>query len=298
MKLGYPCLNRSIGCKADKTFRLKSYSELKMQETIENNLHCLHRILRFNVDHHLFFFRITSELIPFASHPICTFPWHHVYHDIFKTIGSYITHHQIRISMHPDQFIVLNSPRSEVVQRSIAELQYHADILDMLGLDATAKIQLHVGGVYGDKQQSIQRFAEQYQKLPSAIRKRLVIENDHRNYTLHDCLELHEKIHIPILFDVFHHRLLNHGESLRDAFSLVIPTWQPADGLPMVDYSSQQPGEQKGKHAESLNTGDFVQFIRESSPYDFDLMLEVKDKEKSALKTVEVLKKDKRFYRP
>ncbi|MBN1861145.1 MAG: UV DNA damage repair endonuclease UvsE [Candidatus Thermoplasmatota archaeon] len=298
MKIGYPCINRSLSCKGDRTFRLRSYSEERLQQTIRNNLDCLFQILRFNLDHGLLFFRISSDLVPFASHPVCTFPWQTVFQKRFEEIGQFIMKNDIRISMHPDQFIVLNTPREDVYQRSVAELAYHAEVLDLMGLDTTAKIQLHVGGVYGEKAKSIKRFIARYKSLDASLKRRLVIENDEKSYSICDCLQIHEKIKIPVLFDYFHHTLLNDHESLSDVLESCKKAWKPKDGIPMVDYSSQKPHMRKGSHAEHLNNPDFSRFLLRSKPYDFDLMLEIKDKEKSAIKAVKVLESDIRFLSP
>ncbi|MEF8874678.1 MAG: UV DNA damage repair endonuclease UvsE [Candidatus Thermoplasmatota archaeon] len=200
--------------------------------------------------------------------------------------------------MHPDQFIVLNSKKEDVVKSSLEELRYHADVLDLLGLDTTAKIQLHVGGVYGDKGKSKERFVERFQKLEKKIKSRLVIENDDTSYTLKDCLDIHQDCGVPVLFDDLHHRVNSSGESLEEALKKTKRTWSEKDGIPMVDYSSQDPNEQEGKHAETLHENDFKDFIERSRPHDFDLMLEIKDKEKSALKAVKILSDDERFYIP
>src|SRR5512139_3357539 len=122
MRIGYPCINRSIGCTASRTFRLASYNEERMSKTIAGNLDCLEKILTFNVHHGLLFFRITSDLVPFASHPVCTFPWWEEFAGEFETIGAYIRKHGFRISMHPDQFVLLNATDKRVLQRSIADL--------------------------------------------------------------------------------------------------------------------------------------------------------------------------------
>jgi len=295
MKIGYPCINRTIGCKASRTFRLKSYSEDRLIETVENNLNCLLNILKYNIEKNILFFRITSDLVPFASHPVCKFDWQKYFKNKFKEIGDLITKNNIRISMHPDQFIVLNSIKEDVVKRSIKELYYHSEVLDLMTLDKTAKIQLHIGGAYGDKKESINRFAENYKKLDKKIKDRLVIENDDRIFNFEDCLFLHEKINIPLLFDVFHHSVLNKGESLKYALKKQNKTWKKYDGLPMVDYSSQKPGFRAGSHSEKIDLKDFKIFLEDSKLYDFDIMLEIKDKEKSALKAVKVLEKDKRY---
>jgi UV DNA damage endonuclease len=149
MKIGYPCLNRTIGCKADRTFRLKSYTEARLIETVQNNLDCLFRILKFNVEHNILFFRITSDLVPFASHPVCRFDWSSYFQDHLRNLGAFITSHRIRISMHPGQYTVLNTQREPILENSIRELEYHTQVLDSMNLDTSAKMQLHIGGVYG-----------------------------------------------------------------------------------------------------------------------------------------------------
>ncbi|MBN1762022.1 MAG: UV DNA damage repair endonuclease UvsE [Methanomicrobia archaeon] len=290
MRIGYPCINWSIGCKGDRTFRLKSYSEERVIATVENNLNCLMKMLAFNVDHTLLFFRITSDLVPFASHPINQFDWQGYFKNTFTEIGDFVKTHDIRISMHPDQFTLINAEDRAVFERSVKELRYHAEVLDLMELDTTAKIQLHVGGVYGDKAMSMQRFINRFDALDDRIQRRLVIENDDRLYTLQDCLQIHADTGIPVLFDVYHHELNNSGETVREAFDLFTKTWTARDGVPMVDYSSQEPGARSGKHAESIDVAHFTQFIDETNDCDFDIMLEIKDKEASALKAVDVLK--------
>ncbi|MGM0405815.1 MAG: UV DNA damage repair endonuclease UvsE [Thermoplasmatota archaeon] len=295
MKIGYPCINRSIDCTTNSTFRLKSYSVENLIGKVENNLDCLERILRFNIERDMLFFRISSDLVPFASHEVNDYDWGEHFRDKFKEIGSIIKKNNMRISMHPDQFIVLNSNKEDVYQRSVDELLYHAKVLDLLGLDRTAKIQLHVGGVYGEKEKSKKRFIDRYQELDGAIKKRLVIENDEKSYSVKDCLEINEESGIPVLFDYFHHSLKNNGEELSWILKGVESTWKKQDGIPMVDYSSQMMYEREGRHAESIDKRDFVKFTERSKPHDFDLMLEIKDKEKSAIKAVDLVSDDPRF---
>ena len=297
MKIGYPCINRTVVCYGEKTFRLKSYSVDKLISTVSNNLVCLQKILEYNVKNSLLFFRISSDLVPFASHPICTYKWQHHFKNEFQSIGRFIQNHNMRISMHPDQFIVLNSPYKGVVKRSIAELQYHADILELMNLDNSAKIQLHVGGVYTDKSTAQKRFLKRYSELPESIQRRLVIENDDRLYSVKDCLFLSSQTQMPILLDSFHHSLLNNGESIQNALTSIQPTWKENDGIPMVDYSNQKPNYRAGAHAEYIDEGLFTTFLKKSRPYDIDIMLEIKDKEKSAIKAINIAQHDSRYYR-
>jgi len=295
MRIGYPCINRSIGCTASRTFRLASYTDERMRDTVQENLSCLEKILAYNVHHGMLFFRITSDLVPFASHPVCTFPWQEEYAGVFEKIGEYIRRYRFRISMHPDQFVLLNAPDKGVLQRSIDDLLYQVQVLDLMGLDRSAKVQVHVGGVYGDKQAAIDRFVKQYDLLDTTIRDRLVIENDERLYTLSDCLAIHERTGIPVIADTFHHSLYNTGEHFTALLDPVRKTWKAHDGIPMIDYSSQEPGKRPGAHARHIVAEDFRQFLTETLPADFDIMLEIKDKEKSARAALGIAREDPRL---
>ena len=299
MKIGYPCINNSISRNSPSTFRLASYSEHKLAQTIEGNLIHLNQILKYNVKNNLLFFRISSDLIPFASHPICEFNWCKHFQTEFVQIGDFIKKHNIRISMHPDQFVILNSPNSKIVENSINELKYHCRVLDEMDLDATAKVQIHIGGVYGNKVEAINRFTRIFNDssrlIDYAIKKRLVIENDDRLYSLKDCLSINQETSIPIVFDSFHHELLNNEEPIRIALEKAMSTWKMSrDGFPIVDYSSQnsvkgkENKRRKGKHAERIDLILFKKFLEETQNLDFDIMLELKDKEKSALKALDV----------
>jgi UV DNA damage endonuclease len=298
MRIGYPCINRTIDCTASSTFRLKSYTENRVKQTVENNLECLLRILNFNLEHRLSFFRISSDIVPFASHPINKFNWQTHFQDEFEEIGEFITKNRMRISMHPDQFTLINSIKDEIFERTKNELKYHAQILDLMKLDTTAKIQIHVGGAYGDKKKSIERFITRFNELDSSIVRRLVIENDDKLYDLNDCLKINAQTQIPILFDVFHHKLKNSGnQTIKESFELTTKTWnEKRDGVPMVDYSSQEPNGPPRQHSETIDIDDFDLLLKETEPSDFDIMLEIKDKEKSAIKAIDLATKAGRVH--
>jgi UV DNA damage endonuclease len=197
--------------------------------------------------------------------------------------------------MHPDQFVILNSPNTKTVENSINELKYHSSVLDAMCLDETAKIQIHVGELYKNKQEATDRFVITFNKISkfvdSSIKKRLVIENDDRLYSLKDCLSINQETSIPIVFDSLHHVLLNNEEPLRIALEKAMSTWK------MSSQNSVQGKEKirKGKHAESIDLTLFKKFLDETQNLDFDIMLEIKDKEKSALKVLEVLRTNKYF---
>jgi UV DNA damage endonuclease len=222
-----------------------------------------------------------------------TFDWQKTFQAEFESIGSYVRHNHLRISMHPDQFTLINSPDIKIFEQSKKELRYHSQMLDLMKLDATAKIQIHVGGAYGDKAKSIQKFVERYAQLEEPIKDRLVVENDERLYTVADCLEISAQTGIPVVFDSFHHKL-NHGQNSEKDFGLSNKTWRQTDGVPMVDYSSQKQGGARGQHAQTLDEADFKLFLIQTQPFNFDVMLEIKDKETSAAKALKIALDDPR----
>lgn len=299
MRIGYPCTNRTLDCSASSTFRLKSYSEARLKASIQNNLNCLRRILQFNLQNKLFFFRISSDLVPFASHPINKFSWQKHFQDEFEGIGDFIIKNRMRISMHPDQFTLINSIKDKIFERSKKELQYHAEILDLMKLDTSAKIQIHVGGAYGNKKISMERFVTRFNRLPDSVIRRLVIENDDKLYDLNDCFKINGEIQIPVLFDVFHHKLNNSkAQTMKELFRLIYKSWNvKRDGIPMVDYSSQEPNGLSRQHSETINLEDFGMFLKQTEPFDFDVMLEIKNKEKSAIKALEYAANDWRLHK-
>ncbi len=280
-----------MDCSAASTFRLASYSEERLVAAVAANLACLRRLLEWNVSQGLYFFRMGSGIVPFGSHEINAYPWQTHFGPEFRALGEYIKQQELRVSFHPDQFVVLNSPDPGIVRRSIDELVYQGSMLDLMGLDGTAKLQIHVGGLYGDRELALSRFAAVHAALPAAVRARVVVENDDRLFSLRDCLHLHERTGVPILFDNFHHECLHHGEPMAGALRLAAATWHPvADGVPMMDYSSQAPAERRGKHTPSLVEELFRNFVTELHGLDFDIMFEIKDKEASALRALAVLR--------
>lgn len=291
MKIGYACINTSLDCTTNSGFILKNYSEDNLKEKVKENLNCLQKILEYNVSKNIYFFRIGSGLIPFASHPVNKFNWQNYFKKDFERIGKFIKENNIRVSMHPGQYTILNSPDPEIVSKSVKDILYHTEVLDLMKLDKSAKVQIHVGGVYGDKEKAKERFVKNYKKLPQKIKNRLAVENDDSLYSTKDCLDISNQIKIPVIFDVLHHRLNNNGEKIEDLIFEIIKSWKKEDGIPMVDYSSHKRGGRSGSHSQTINLIAFKNFLKEIKGNKIDVMFEVKDKNISAEKAVKLLSK-------
>ncbi len=253
------------------------------------NLDCLESIVDWNADRGILFHRITSDLVPFASHPVNRCDWPKKFRERFEEIGNKIKGYGMRISMHPDQFVVVNSDREKVVKSALRELEYHGRLLDLMKLPDSAIVQIHVGGVYGNKKKAKKRFIREWNNLPKVVSRRLAIENDDRSYSSQDCIDIHEETGIPVVFDNLHQKANPGDWDFQRAFETSLATWDQQHAPPIVHYSSQAKGQRTGKHAETLDKRDFSHFIEKTKHRDFDLMLEIKDKETSAFKAMKII---------
>ena len=284
IRLGYACINTQLPS-SNRTCRLNRAEPGRLLDLSRQNLAALKEVLRWNAAHGIGLFRISSEVIPFASHPVNSLPWWDLLQPELARLGEIIHASGQRVSMHPGQYTVLNSPRPEVVESSLAELEYHARFLDALGVGPENKIVLHLGGVYGDKTAALSRLAENAARLSQSAAARLVLENDERSYTLEDALGASAVTGAPVVFDVFHHAWKPSfpGEPLRALVERAAATWRAPDGLPKLHYSDQWPGKPPGSHSQSVDVDAFRRFYDQVSDMRLDVMLEVKDKEQSVL---------------
>ena len=180
----------------------------RLAQAIDGNLRALDAALDYQAKNGIHLFRISSDVIPFGSSPVNALDWMRDFEPHLAALGRKARRHGIRLSMHPGQYTVLNSPDADVVERAKLDLAYHAAFLDALGMDASGKIVLHVGGAYGDKPRALERFANAYATLPLAVRRRLVIENDDRLFTAQDVLALSTIELAPFL--AFYRSLAEH----------------------------------------------------------------------------------------
>lgn len=284
-RIGYAGRNLTLDLSTPPVLRPETYTPERFVEVVTANLAAIEATLQWNVAREIRYYRLNPWTIPFASHPVVTVPWREEFASRLADLGAMIRRERIRLTVHPGQYLLVNSPDQTVVHRSVAELSYHADLFDLIGLDHTHKMQIHTGGVFGDREQAIERFIRAWHALPKGIRARLAIENDERLFSLADNLRIHTDTGVPLVFDTFHHELFNHGESLREALDLVQPTWE-GHGPAMVDYSSQAPSKAPGAHARSIDLDHFATVYPALMGRGLDVMLEIKDKEQSVVRAM------------
>ena len=284
LRLGYASLNPQLPSPARRV-RLANATPGRLRELLAANLDALEAVLRWNADHDIRVFRLSSNIVPLASHPANRLAWWDELADRFAGLGALMRRERMRLSAHPGQYTVLGSPDPAVTAAGIAELDYHGRLLTAFGLDATHKIVLHVGGAYDEPAAALERFAASYTRLSSAARARLVLENDER-WSLADVLAFAGRLGTPVVFDAFHHALRPslQGLGVRGAVLAAAETWSPADGRQEVHFSTQAPGRRPGAHSETIDLGAFAAFADEVRDLPLDCILEVKDKERSVLR--------------
>ena len=286
MSIGYACLNIGTPDTNIRSIMQRNATSEKLMEVTAHNLAALEKIIDYNRKNNIQLFRISSDLIPFGSSPVNTLAWPEIHKEAFDRIGSKIRKSGMRVSLHPGQYTVLNSPTEDVVERAITDLVYHDKILIALGTDQTNKIVLHVGGIYGDKKEALERFEQNFRRLPEAVRNRLIIENDDRLYNIEDVLTLAHRLHVPAVYDNLHHAINPPPSGGTDPYWIAEAkkTWKAADGNQKIHYSQQALDKRPGAHTDTINLETFLTFHEQLEDKQIDIMLEVKDKNLSAIK--------------
>ena len=289
LRLGYACVNTELSSAA-RTVRLANVTPERLRELIASNLDALEAILRWNAANAIDVFRLTSNLIPLASHPANELVWWEEFASRLAGLGSLLRRDGVSVSTHPGQYTVLSSMQPHVVAAAVAELDYHARLLETMGLDESAKIVLHVGSGAADPGETQRRFAAGLSSISAGARARLTLENDER-WPLDSVLELAAPLGIPVVFDAFHHEVAPPRDELtvREAALAARGTWRPADGRQEVHFSTQEPGKRPGAHAETIDDETFIAFAEAVCDLPLDCILEVKDKERSVLRARELL---------
>lgn len=289
-KIGYACINTALKPKSFKECRLNSiykYGIDYLREKILNNIILTKDILEWNVENDIYMYRVTSSLFPLVNHPDIQkdFRWRWQEDEKIlshmEEIKQIVRKNNIRLSMHPDQFTVLNSLNEKVVKNSIDYLQYHYEVLKHLG---GSDIIIHTGGVYGDKEASKERFIKNFSLLDEKIQQMIRLENDDVSYTVEEVLFINEKTGIPVVLDVHHHRCNNEGELTKDHITRICDTWKTTGMIPKMHISSGSTRIDDKHHHDYIAPSDFIDLMEMVKDKEIDLMVEAKKKEQAVLK--------------
>lgn len=297
VRLGYVALSKALDDVTTSStitytnYINKNYNTSKLLEITKNNLDSLYEIIKYNVKNNFHFYRLTSKLVPLATHDKIDFDYITPLLDEYKKIGKLINDNNIRVDTHPDQYAVLNSMDSKIVKNTVEILEYHYKIMDAIGIKDKIII-LHVGSSACGKKASITRFINNFNKLPDHIKKCIAVENDDKVYNIKDVLELCHKINVPMVLDYHHFICNNEKEDINDYLKEIIDTW---DGkLPKMHFSSPKSKLKKEfrSHSDYINKECFIKFINilKKQDKDVDIMLEAKAKDDAVSRLVRCLK--------
>jgi UV DNA damage endonuclease len=258
-----------------------------------SNCSDLEKIVKWNINNGYKFFRVTSNLAPWKSE----YRWDEMpdIEQIRKHLwsaGTMANTHNLRLTSHPGPFNVLTSPHPHVVENCVKDLTDHGDVFDMMNLSRTPynKINIHIGGAYGDKESAMKRFCENFELLPDSVKSRLTVENDDRAsmYSVKDLYYgVYKRIGIPIVFDYHHHKFCSGDMSEQEALEMALSTW-PSDITPVVHYSESRRKEQLDETIRVQAHSDYIYDEIDTYGHDIDIMVEAKRKELAVQKYKEL----------
>lgn len=289
--LGFACISKSLKENGKfRTMSAKTYKSLKPDERMlrlrsisVNNLYNVNKIMLWCIENGITLYRLSSDLIPLATY-VPEWQWWEDkdIQNMCKKIREIVDEGKIRISMHPDQFCVLNSDREEVVEGSIAILEHHNRLSNLVG---NRILVLHVGSGTGGKEIAIERFIKNFNALSEDIKEKIVIENDDKIFNAKDVLSLCEQLGLPMVLDIHHYNCNHENESLRELMERIKNTWKGQ--RPKVHLSSGRSCPRDRHHSDFIDFDDYKKAV-ELVKDEFDVMMECKEKD---LAVLEIIKK-------
>ena len=297
-RLGYVSIPLSIGkLTPSSTMTYTYYQSLeenialkRLDEIIRSNFSDLKKILYYNKQNQIQFYRLTSNLIPLATHPNIKYDFHHIYEKELQEIGTLITEYHMRVDTHPNHYCVLNSTNSDVVCSSINILKDQYDMYQTMGING--KIILHIGGGTYGKKAGINRFINNFQLLPKALQDCILLENDDKLYTASEVLMVCERLKIPMVLDYHHHLCNPCEEEITELLDRIYDTWKN-ESLPIkMHFSSPKSKQEFRSHHTYIDLDSFLSFLKlvKKKNQDVDVMLEAKGKDEALFRLIRGLK--------
>lgn len=294
VRFGYACINETLAKQGIKTNRgaikrtfqqrgIEYVSELALSNSID-----LLKILEWNESHGISLYRISSDIFPWASeYDIDMMPNIDMISRALQAVGDYAKAHGHRLSFHPGQFNCMASPNESVIVNSLKDLEMHAKIADLIGMPKSPqmKINIHIGGAYGDREAAMERFCRNFERLSDSVRSRLTVENDDKPNcfsTLMLCKGIHKRIGIPVVFDSHHFELGPQDQDYADALCSAAETW---GSVTPACHHSNSKRDYEDKTASKVSHSDWYYTPFNSLHFkSLDVMLECKRKEQAVLK--------------
>ena len=290
MKIRFGYVANALGlwdASPSKTLTFARYSALPKEERMEKlksvtaqNLHHTKRILYYNIAHEIELYRLSSSLVPLATHPEVMWDFITPFQNDWEELGKLIQQFNLRVSFHPNQFTLFTSPREEVTMNAVKDMKYHYKMLEAMNALDRGLINIHIGGAYGDKNKSLNQFHQNLKKLPNEIKKRMTLENDDKTYDVPETLITCERENIPMVLD-YHHYMANKGQDELPLYlHRIFKTWDSFHSVPKVHISSPKSDQSYRAHADIVSLDFVLPFLKMAKELnqDFDIMIEAKQK--------------------
>lgn len=265
-----------------------------LTKRIKLNFKNFEKVLKYNYDNKIKFYRMTHTMFPLLTHPSININYKEVFKEDFKRLKEKINKYNIRIDTHPDEFCLLTSDKDIVTNNSIDILKFHLEIFKLLGING--RCVLHIGSSKPTKYEALLRFKDNFNKLSNELKNLIILENDDKTYTVSDTLTLCEELNIPMVLD-YHHFICNHekNEKINKLLPRIIKTWDNTNLNPKMHFSTALNSKQKRNHSTYLNYNFFIKFLKLLKPLntDIDIMLEAKGRDEALFRLIRQLK----FYK-
>jgi UV DNA damage endonuclease len=292
VRIGYVSIAMAIfNNTPSSTFTYKLFGQRPRQEGMaraievgRKNLRATQRILYYNAAHGIRLYRMSSSLVPLATHPDVGIDVRETYETELRRLGAFIRAEDIRVSMHPNQFTLLNGS-DKVVEAALRDLDYHTDLMDGMGLDGTHKVNIHIGGVYGDKEKALGKLYDNFPKVPNNVRARLTFENDDKAYTVTETLTACERLGQPMMLDIHHDWCNPADETPLELLPRIRATW--GDAPMKMHVSSPRDEHDFRAHADYIDPERLLVFLKRCKEIGMDrvdVMVEAKQKDLACLK--------------
>lgn len=301
IRLGLCCQNTELREKnifCSRTLIRKNFTLKKVQDLALKNIKDIEKLCEWNFKNNIYIFRISSDIFPHFTDLEIEEVKNGEYtlefaKEALKSAGEAAKKYNQRITMHPGQYNQVGAKEGSIFEKTVKDLEMHASILDLMEMDENSTICVHGGGVYGDKEKTVERWIKQFENLPQNVKRRLAIENCERCYSVNDCLTIAERCKIPLIFDNHHYECFNkvcdkkEQVILENVMERVVNTWKSRGLRPLFHISEQADGERLGTHSDYIE--DLPQYYLDfPSQYgDVDIEVEAKMKEKAILKLYE-----------
>ncbi|MGX9136204.1 UV DNA damage repair endonuclease UvsE [Rummeliibacillus sp. JY-2-4R] len=301
MKIRFGYVANALGLwdsSPSKTLTFTRYASLSKDDRMDQliritaqNLQHTKRILHYNIAHEIELYRFSSSLVPLATHPEVMWDFITPFKKEWDEIGELIQQFNLAPSFHPNQFTLFTSPREEVTLNAIKDMEYHFKMLGAMNALDKGIINIHIGGAYGDKSTTLERFHKNLKKLPIEIKKQMTLENDDKTYNVEETLITCEKENVPMILD-YHHYMANKEEgNLAHYLERIFDTWNNFHTVPKVHLSSPKSEKAFRSHADFVSLEFVLPFIEMAKDQnrDFDVIIEAKQKNLAMQKLIEDL---------